>query len=410
MKTKLLVACIFSITLITIMAVASHQHLNIDNESLPPVRPAETKPLPLTVINTVAHKPKIELVFALDTTGSMSGMINAAKEKIWSIASTMAAAKPTPDIRIGLVAYRDRGDDYITQRVDLSADLDSVYAALLDFTAAGGGDGPESVNAALYDSVNRMSWSQDPNSYKVIFLVGDAPGHNDYQDDIPYTTTLSNAAQKGIIVNTIQAGRNTMTTRAWKKIAALGSGNNFQVDQQGGALAISTPYDQSIAEVSRELDDTRVYYGTPEEKKIQLRNRQATNKLHTSSTSSSLARRAKFNLSEGGKQNFAGNGELLQALENNEIKLENIEKEQLPEAMQTMELAQREKFVQQKMAQRKNIKRQLVTLSEKRDAYIKKQLAKSKDAKNSLDEKLLATIKKQAQSKGLDYEDTENSY
>src|SRR5690606_8347131 len=123
--------------------------------------------------------PKVDAVFVLDTTGSMSGMIDAAKEKIWSIATTMAQAQPTPEIRMGLVAYRDRGDAYVTQVVDLGADLDSLYATLMDFSAEGGGDGPESVNRALYDAVHEMSWSQDTSSYRVVFLVGDAPPHMD---------------------------------------------------------------------------------------------------------------------------------------------------------------------------------------------------------------------------------------
>ena len=98
----------------------------------------------------VSERASIEVVFVLDTTGSMSGMINAAKEKIWSIASSMASAQNAPRIKMGLVAYRDRGDDYITRRVDLSEDLESMYATLMDFRANGGGDGPESVNQALY--------------------------------------------------------------------------------------------------------------------------------------------------------------------------------------------------------------------------------------------------------------------
>lgn len=83
-------------------------------------------------------------------------MLQAAKEKIWSIASTMAQADPAPEIKMGLVAYRDRGDDYVTRVVDLSDDLDSLYATLMDFQAAGGGDGPESVNQALYDAVHKV--------------------------------------------------------------------------------------------------------------------------------------------------------------------------------------------------------------------------------------------------------------
>ena len=50
--------------------------------------------------------PRIEVCFVLDTTGSMSGLIKGAKQKIWSIANDMAGAKPTPRIRFGLIGYR----------------------------------------------------------------------------------------------------------------------------------------------------------------------------------------------------------------------------------------------------------------------------------------------------------------
>ena len=98
---------------------------------------ADDTRLPAEIANAVRQpttlpindRPLVEVVFVLDTTGSMGGLIQAAKDKIWSIASSMAAAEPAPEIRIGLVGYRDRGDQYVTQLVDLSSDLDSVYAA-----------------------------------------------------------------------------------------------------------------------------------------------------------------------------------------------------------------------------------------------------------------------------------------
>src|SRR3954469_4130265 len=91
-------------------------------------------------------KPKVEVVFCLDTTGSMTGLIDGAKAKIWAICNQIAGGRPTPDLKVGLVAYRDRGDAYITQVHDLTDDLDDVHARLKTFTAAGGGDHPESVN------------------------------------------------------------------------------------------------------------------------------------------------------------------------------------------------------------------------------------------------------------------------
>jgi hypothetical protein len=157
----------------------------------------------------------------------MSGLIQTAKEKIWSIATTMASAQPTPEIRIGLVAYRDRGDQYVTRLVDLSEDLDSVYATLMDFEAGGGGDTPESVNKALYDAVHNMSWSEGEQAYQVVFLVGDAPPHMDY-NEVRYPEIVASAIEKGIVINTIQCGDIPTTVAPWTQIASLAQGSFSQ--------------------------------------------------------------------------------------------------------------------------------------------------------------------------------------
>src|SRR5262245_36126558 len=98
-----------------------------------------------------AAKPKVEVVFCLDTTGSMGGLIEGAKQKIWAICNQIANGKPVPDLKVGLVAYRDKGDAYVTKVIELTDDLDAIHGHLKGFQAQGGGDGPESVNQALED-------------------------------------------------------------------------------------------------------------------------------------------------------------------------------------------------------------------------------------------------------------------
>ena len=83
------------------------------------------------------EKPKIEVCFVLDTTGSMGGLIAGAKEKIWSMANEMISAKPTPEIRIGLIGYRDKTDAYVTKVYQLSNDIDDIYGKLMAFQAQG---------------------------------------------------------------------------------------------------------------------------------------------------------------------------------------------------------------------------------------------------------------------------------
>jgi hypothetical protein len=74
----------------------------------------------LTGLSAAIAKPAVEVAFVLDTTGSMGGLIEGAKRKIWSIATAIVDANPDADIRMGLVAYRDIGDDYVTKTFDLT--------------------------------------------------------------------------------------------------------------------------------------------------------------------------------------------------------------------------------------------------------------------------------------------------
>ena len=83
--------------------------------------------LPCAAEEAPPSKPPVDVVFVLDSTGSMGGLIEGAKEKIWSIANAVIAQKPAPAVRIGLLSYRDRGDEYVTRRFDLTDDIDEVF-------------------------------------------------------------------------------------------------------------------------------------------------------------------------------------------------------------------------------------------------------------------------------------------
>ena len=118
----------------------------------------------------------LEMVFVLDTTGSMGGLIEGAKQRIWGIINEVMQTPAHPNVRVGLVAYRDHGDQYVTQVLPLTNDLDKVYTTLMEYRADGGGDGPEDVRQALADGVNRAGWSRpSADTAQIVFLVGDAP-------------------------------------------------------------------------------------------------------------------------------------------------------------------------------------------------------------------------------------------
>jgi Mg-chelatase subunit ChlD len=394
MKIRILGLTVFALTLAVVLYYPSLNAKSLAGQTVQ-----------LTPPPRIASKPIVDVVFVLDTTGSMSGLIDAAKEKIWSIATTMSGAQPTPEIRIGLVGYRDRGDAYVTKIVNLSSDLDSVYAALMDFQADGGGDGPESVNKALYDAVHQMAWSQADQAYQVVFLVGDAPPHMDYQGEAQYPAILASAAEKGIVVNTIQCGNMAGTIEPWTQIAQLGRGNYFQVEQAGSAVAMATPYDEEIAVLSAKLDDTRLYYGSEEDKRRMSDKMAATAKLHEGASVTSRARRGAFNAAAGGKDNFLGDHELVEAIASGSVDLDEIERDALPEALKPMAPREQKAYVEKLAQERSELEGKVRELAEARNDFMKKKVEEAGGAADSLDQKLYDTVSRQAAEVGLVYED-----
>jgi len=176
------------------------------------------------------QKAVVDLAFCVDTTGSMSGLIEGAKAKIWSIVNTVASGNPRPTLRIGLVAYRDLNDSYVTRVFDFTSNLETMYSQINSLQADGGGDEPEHVNRALHEAVHALSWTNNTGALKILYLVGDAPPHMDYRDGYDYRTVTKTAARSGIIINTIQCGSIQATQPVWQEVAKLAQGKYATYD------------------------------------------------------------------------------------------------------------------------------------------------------------------------------------
>ena len=210
--------------------------------------------------------PRVEVAFVLDTTGSMGGLIEGAKRRIWSIARRIGEGRPRPDVRIALVAYRDLGDAYVTRTFDFTGDMDEVFGHLSVLRAEGGGDGPEHVSAAMHDAVHRLTWSSG-RALRMIVLVGDAPPHVDYQDGFDYRRHVGEARQRGIVVEAIQCGEDTQTAAVWREIASAGAGQYARIDAQGGMPVRVTAADAELTRLSAELSSTVVAGGSAAERR-----------------------------------------------------------------------------------------------------------------------------------------------
>ncbi|NIA71933.1 VWA domain-containing protein [Pelagibius litoralis] len=345
------------------------------------------------------ERPTIDVAFVLDTTGSMTQLIQGAKVKIWSIAKEMLDAQVTPQLRIGLVGYRDRGDNYVTRVFDLTEDIDQIYGELLKFEADGGGDRPESVNQALDDAVNIMSWGQTSSAYKVVFLVGDSPPQMNYRDDVAYHATAKKAARKGIVINTILAGGARDTGAVWREIATLAQGRYAEIPQSGNMQVIETPYDQDIQSLNQRLTRTAIPYGNAaQQESIQRKLENSASAPSSVAADKSAYRRLKSAHDEV----VTGAGELINDLALGVVSLEELEAADLPKPLQAMGPEEREAVIAQKTAMREELRKKLDALLVQREAYLQEERV-SAGKSDSFDSKVEAIIREQGAAKGIIY-------
>jgi hypothetical protein len=338
---------------------------------------------------TDGSAPKMDIVFALDTTGSMSGLIGGAKAKIWEIARLAQQGRPQPELRVGLVAYRDRGDEYVTRVLPLTGDLDKVYATLSELRANGGGDGPEHVLQGLSDAVEKMPWSGAENAIKLVYVVGDAPPHHDYQDGVTLEGVLASARQKGIRVNGIRCGEDTTTLAELTKIARGTDGDVATIAQTGGVQTAATPFDDELAKLNGALAATEVHYGTEAERAEAARVVAA----NTAAPAAAQADRAGFY----GSGARSTKKDLVAAPE----AAASAAPEDLPEPLRAMSADERASFLEGKRKEREAILEKVRAATEKRESFLR--ASAPKPAPTAFDSRVVESMRKAAAAKGVMY-------
>jgi von Willebrand factor type A domain len=346
---------------------------------------------------TQVTQERVEVAFVLDTTGSMGDLIDGAKRKIWSIASTIVDSNPEADVAFALVAYRDRGDEYVVKTFDLSEDIQGMYGKLTRLQADGGDDTPESVNEALDVAVRDLTWSSGDNVKRIVFLVGDAPPHMDYPQERQYPEIVKAAVKRDIIVNTVQAGDMPETTPVWKEIAQYGQGRYMAIPQSGGeVVVIVSPYDDEILELQGELDRTVVPYGNVEQKSAisqKMAERSAAAPSTQVENSKFYAKRSKK------KEVVTGRGDLVADVRNGAVSLDKMDASEMPEELRTQSVEKKKEWVEAKIASREKLEQRMSELMVKRDAFVLKQQAEKKTvaSTDSFDRAVEETLKLQLQ-------------
>jgi Mg-chelatase subunit ChlD len=361
-------------------------------------KPATPAPSTQPAAQKAEDRPQLDVVFVLDTTSSMTGLIEGAKEKIWSIASRMASGKPTPRIRVGLVAYRDRGDAYETLRFDLTEDLDAVYKNLRGLQAEGGGDGPEHVGKGLGEAVKLMSWSDSKRTARMIFLVGDAPAHDDYNDGFKLADMAKLAINKGIVVNTIRCGSDATTEVAFREVARLADGSFITIEQNGGMVAVATPYDAEMAKLNGALAEKSMFAGSARARAAGDEEKREVSAMGGAAAADRMAFHAKAADAPAAPAAVAmyGGVDLVAQPE----RLAKMSDDELPDALRKLKPEERKAFLEKQAAERKDLESKVAKLAGEREAWLAKNASKRRD---SFDDKVMGSVAESAKKVGVAY-------
>ncbi len=188
---------------------------------------------------------KLDLMFMVDTTGSMGDELEYLKVEIADVINRISSNNI--EVRTSVNFYRDQGDEYIVKYHDFRTDAAEVQDIVKQQHANGGGDYEEAVHTALSTALE-MKWDTD--SVKVMFLVLDAPPHSDSAVIDSVNASIKSMAEQGIrVVPVASSGIDDFTEWLLRSMAMITGGTyTFLTDTSGGG----NPHKEPAAEQYKE--------------------------------------------------------------------------------------------------------------------------------------------------------------
>ena len=186
------------------------------------------------VINLEEEKTlsnKLEIMFVIDTTGSMGDEIRYLISEIDDVVGKVKADNPTSEVTLAIMVYRDEGDDYITKYSEFTTDIAKQQNFLSKQSAGGGGDYEEAVQIAMDDAVNKKWQSEE--STKLLFHVADAPAHDEHVKS--WNQSVLKMAEKGIkIISVASSGINKKVEYFFRSQSLLTGGQYVFLTNDSG--------------------------------------------------------------------------------------------------------------------------------------------------------------------------------
>lgn len=349
----------------------------------------------LSLPSQALAKAKIQMAILLDSSNSMDGLIDQARTQIWQIVNYLTQVTKdgeTPDLEVSLYHYGNdslpSSEGFVRLLTGFTPELDIVSEQLFSIKTNGG---QEYAGWVINSAMKELTWSQDKDDFRVVFIAGNEPFD---QGPEVWTDAINTAVKKDIIVNTIYCGISESNERElWASGATLAKGSHFNINQDQTIAFIESPYDQEIATWNTLLNQTYIPYGA-EGEVGQLRQIAEDSNAGTGGFARGASKVSEY-------YNNAS-WDLIDALDNGRVTLENLTDDALPPAMQGMNLDEKQEYVAAKKAERERIQQTIRDLYQKRDQYIAQQRqANANSRDNTLDSVIIESLRQQLAAKGF---------
>jgi len=283
--------------------------------------------------------------------------------------------------------------------VPLTTDLDKISEELFALKTNGGS---EYCGWVIRDATAGLNWSDSPDDLKVIFIAGNEPFT---QGPVDYRQACKTAVEKGIIVNTIHCGSETDGLNGkWKDGAVLADGRYLNIDQNRRIAHIPAPQDEEIAELGVRLNQTYIAYGRQGQV---LHERQAVQDRNAAQASPEASVQRALTKSSS---NYMNTGwDLVDAAKAKQVDLDQIEAEDLPENMQTMNAEERTAYVEGKAKKRAALQAKIQQLNGQRAQFIAEEMKKQQQDGNTLGSAAKQAIRAQAEKKHFTFTPTDSA-
>lgn len=322
---------------------------------------------PTKKASKLEENTKIQVAILLDTSGSMDGLIEQAKSRLWNIVNTLTTLKysgKTPTIEIALYEYGNDGiaaeKNHIRQVTPLTTDLDLISEKLFSLRTNGGS---EYCGAVISDATKELKWDDGKNNMKLVYICGNE-GFN--QGPINYKEAISAALKKDIYIHTIFCGnQNDGIQLLWKDGADVAQGKYFNIDSNQTIQYITTPYDVRINELNIKINMTYLSYGAQGEAKKM--NQAVQDKNAESISVANFTERA---VSKSKAVYTNSEWDLVDKVKDDKDAISKLKPEELPVELKGKSEKEIKIIVDEKTKEREAIQKEIAELAKKRQEYI----------------------------------------